>query len=464
MRTSKHTNRMRRFIFLLMAIISVTIAHPQDVTGSWKGVLDLGQAKLNLVFNIAKDDAGKLTCTMDSPDQGAKGIPAEIAMVDETKLKITVGAIGMTYDGELKDGEIKGTFSQNGFSAQLDLKPGTVELNRPQTPQPPFPYTTEEVTFTNTIDNAVLCGTLTIPASSGKVKSGKMPVVVMVTGSGQQNRDEEVFGHKPFLVLADFLARHGIASLRYDDRGTGKSTGDVANATTENNMKDALAAIDFVRKSGCFGKTGVLGHSEGGCIAFLIGGAGKADFIVSMAGTAVRGDSVLIDQNKRMLAMSGFPLNICTDYCRALQGVFDSIRAGKGSDEAENTVKDVIMKTGANLPVSLSRNLVEVIRTINPWLKYFISCDPQESISKIKCPVMAVNGNRDTQVSASTNLNALCRLLPHNKYNNVKEYDGLNHLFQHCTTGGVNEYGQIEETMSPEVMADIANWIREVSK
>lgn len=452
---------MKRIVFLLFAIVSMSVARSQDITGSWKGLLDLGQAKLNLVFNITKDGAGNTTCTMDSPDQGAKGIPAEITVTDNRKLKITVNAIGMTYEGELKDGEIKGSFSQNGFSVPLDMKPGTVKLKRPQTPQQPFPYTTEEVTFTNTADNAVLSGTLTIPAAGQKATKGKVPVVVMVSGSGQQNRDEEVFGHKPFLVLADFLARHGIASLRYDDRGMGKSTGDVANATTENNMKDALAAVDFIRKDRRFGKKGVLGHSEGGCIAFLIGGAGKADFIVSMAGTAVRGDSILTDQNRRMLVMSGFPAKTCDDYCRALQAVFDSIRSGNERDNADDMVRSIVENTGVSLPAHLHRNLVEIVRNVNPWVKYFISYDPQESISKIKCPVMAINGSRDCQVSAAMNLAALHRLLPSGKYNKVKEYAGLNHLFQHCTTGNVDEYGRIEETMSPEVMADIAEWIGE---
>jgi len=460
----KKNTFMKIITTLLLAVISIAIAHSQDLTGSWKGVLDLGKAQLNLVFNISKDDVGRLTCTMDSPDQGAKGIPTEITVTDETKLKITVKAIGFEYEGELKDGEIKGMFSQNGFSAPINMRPGTMELKRPQTPMPPFPYTTEEVTFTNPEDNAVLCGTLTIPGNAAKARKGKTPVVVMVTGSGQQNRDEELFGHKPFFVLADHLARNGIATLRYDDRGMGKSTGNLTGLTTETNMKDASAAVDFVKDSGRFGKVGVLGHSEGGCIAFMLGGADRVDFIVSMAGTAVRGDSILVDQNKRLLTMSGFPTKTCDDYCRALQAVFDSIRSGVSMDNADVTVKNIAKKTGVDLPPAMFSNLVSVAKEANPWIKFFISYDPQENISRTKCPVMAINGSLDTQVSASINLDAMRRKLPSGKHNKVKEYSGLNHMFQHCTTGSVNEYGQIEETMSPEVLADITEWIRETIK
>lgn len=450
---------MKRITTLILLAVCTLTVGAQGVEGSWKGLLDLGQAKLNLVFNITADGTGKPVCTMDSPDQGSKGIPAEVAISDGTKVKITVGVIRMTYTGELKDGMIKGTFTQNGFSLPLDLTRGTVEMKRPQTPQPPFPYTTEEVTFTNEADNAVLSGTLTIPATATEARKGKTPVVVMVTGSGLQNRDEEIFGHKPFLVLADYLARRGIASLRYDDRSVGRSTGDATCATTEDFKNDAVAALRLVRSDKRFGRVGVLGHSDGGTIAFILGADGKADFIVSLAGAALRGDSILVDQNRRMLALNGFTPETCEDYGRALEAVFARIAAGESPARADSTVAEVIRETGVSLPVSLSENLVSVIKAFNPWLRYFITYSPQAGISKTKCPVMAVNGTKDTQVSAVLNLDAVRRLLPKNKRNVVKEYDGLNHLFQHCTTGSVDEYGKIEETMSPEVMRDIAEWI-----
>lgn len=452
--------RIKRFITLVLLAVCTLSVGAQGIDGSWKGVLHVGQAKLNLVFNITKDSTGKPACTMDSPDQGAKGIPAEIKISDGTKMEITVGAIGMTYSGELKDGVIKGNFSQGGMSMPLDLTPGSVELKRPQTPKPPFPYTTEEVTFTNATDNAVLSGTLTIPAAVGKARKGKTPVIIMVSGSGLQNRDEEIFGHKPFLVLADYLARHGIASLRYDDRGVDKSKGDVVYATTENFKNDAAAALAFIRADKRFGSAGVLGHSEGGTIAFMLGAEGKADYIVSLAGTALRGDSILLDQNMRGLAMSGFPQKTCENYCRALEAVFARIVAGETPERADIAVQEALRETGVTIPESLSQNLVQVIKTTTPWLRYTLAYSPQPSISRIKCPVMALNGSKDTQVSAVLNLNAVRRLLPENKRNVINEYAGLNHLFQHCTFGGVDEYGTIEETMSEEVMKDIAEWVK----
>ncbi len=455
---------MKRTIFILFSLVTVLSAMAQTVEGSWTGKLDVMGTQLNLVFNITKGDGGALACTMDSPDQSVKGIPAEVTVTGGTKVKITVQAINAAYEGELKDGLLKGNFSQNGMSFPLTLKPGTVERNRPQTPKEPYPYKTEEVTFTNTADNATLCGTLTYPVSYETAKKSTVPVVIMVTGSGAQNRDEELFDHKPFLVLADYLARNGIASLRYDDRGTGKSTGDAANGTTENNMKDALAAVDYARGTGKFGRTGVLGHSEGGAIAFMLAARGKADFIVSMAGPGVRGDSILLAQNRRGMMQGGVPANMADDYCKVLAKMFVVMaQPGTVADPAAK-VREIAKETGVSLPEPLVQNFAKSMEICTPWLKYFIGYDPSADIKAVKCPVMAVNGSKDVQVTAADNLAAIRRLLPENSRNLIKEYPGLNHLFQHCTTGLTTEYGQIEETVSPEVMQDIAAWIAEVAR
>lgn len=453
---------MKTIFTLIVALLATLSAAAQKLDGSWTGKLNVGQATLNIVFNIAKDKDNKLSCTMDSPDQNVKGIPAEIAVSEGAKVKISIPAIMAAFEGEEKDGMLKGTFSQSGMSFPLEMKQGKVERNRPQTPKEPYPYKTEEVTFSNTEDNATLSGTLTYPTGYEKMKKGTVPVVVMVTGSGLQDRNEEIFEHKPFLVIADFLARNGIASLRYDDRGMGKSKGDAANATTENFMKDALAAIEYVRGTKNFGKTGVLGHSEGGCIAFMAAAAGKADFIVSMAGTGVRGDSILMEQNLVLLKMSGYTDKMCSDYAKALRGVYDFIISKKTTGDAKATVDEIVGKAGISLPEPAKDNMAKIIEMNNPWLNYFIAFDPRPSIAKAKCPVMAINGNCDTQVIASTNIGSIEKLLPKNKKNMVKTYNGLNHLFQHCTTGSVNEYANIEETISPEVLNDIATWINSV--
>jgi hypothetical protein len=315
----------------------------------------------------------------------------------------------------LQAGELKGTFTQNGFKLPLNMKPGELaKPNRPQTPQPPFPYETEEVTFTNVKAGATLAGTLTVP------KDGAKCVLLMVTGSGAQNRDEEVFGHSPFAVIADRLARAGIATLRYDDRATGKSVGGKdPNITTKDFAEDALAGIEWLRKDGRFKKVGLLGHSEGGTIAFMLGAQKKLDFIVSLAGTSVKGDSVLLEQNK------------------AIAGIM-----------------------AKNLTIEKLRDMPAIKQS--PWMMWFLDYDPQADIAKVKCPVMAIYGSKDCQVLASQNLPALRRTLPKNKYHLIKEYPDLNHLFQHCHTGMPNEYGQIEETISEEVLSEIVSWLKTI--
>lgn len=455
---------MKRTIFILFALVTMLSATAQTVEGSWTGKLDVMGTQLNLVFNITKGDGGTLACTIDSPDQSVKGIPAEITVTDGTKVKITVQAINAAYEGELKDGLMKGNFSQSGMSFPLTLKPGTVERNRPQTPKEPYPYQTEEVTFTNTADNATLCGTLTYPEGYEKMKKSTVPVVIMVTGSGTQNRDEELFDHKPFLVLADYLARNGIASLRYDDRGIGKSTSDAASATTENFMKDALAAVEYARQTGKFGHVGVLGHSEGGTIAFMLGARGKADFIVSMAGPGVSEKDILLAQNRMGLTQSGVPADMVDDFCKVLDKVFDIMASDEKVSQPTMKVTEIAMQTGVTLPEPLVQNLAKSLEISTPWLRYFVGYDPSADLRAVKCPVMAVNGSKDVQVLAAENLSAIRQLLPPDSLNLVKEYPGLNHLFQHCTTGMTTEYAQIDETLSPEVMQDIATWIKKAAE
>ena len=446
-------NKMSTLLIMLFICLNATA---QDITGSWTGKLNLNGMKLNLVFNITKDKDGTMTCTFDSPDQGAKGIPAEISVTDGTKVKIDISAIKATYEGEMKDGMLKGSLSQSGMSFPLEMKPGTVKRNRPQTPRPPYPYTTEEVTFGNAADNVSLSGTLTYPEGFDKRAKGSVPVVIMVTGSGLQNRDEEIFDHKPFLVIADFLARNGIASLRYDDRGAGKSTGDPATATSENNMKDALAAIEYIHKTGKFGKTGILGHSEGGCIAFMIAARGKADFIVSMAGPGTDGTEILVKQNEMALKLSGVPTETADEYCKALRAVLTAVT----HNDTTSTVHDIIKRAGIKLPAPAINNLSMVMKQCSsPWMRYFIAYNPAEDIKNTRCPVMAINGGKDTQVEAETNLAAISNLLPQTSGNLIKTYPWLNHLFQPCTTGLPAEYGQIEQTISQEVLKDIAEWI-----
>lgn len=407
------------FTFISAILLAITAdIKAQTPDGQWSGDLVLGQGKnLPLVLNIGTGSDGKPCCTLDSPMQGAEGIKTEVNVLTADSINITVPDIAATYAGRVTKNVITGRFTQMGMPFKLDLKRGGVMMNRPQTPQPPLDYTTQEVSFENKAAGAVLSGTLTWPEGYDGKKP--VPVVIMVSGSGLQNRDEEVFGHKPFLVLADRLARNGIASLRYDDRGTGKSTGDASKATTSDFMKDAAAGLELLRSmDGKFSRVGVIGHSEGGLIAFMLAADSRTDFIVSLAGTGVKGDTIIAGQSNDALRRTGRPANVTATDIRK---------------QAE---------TGGNA-----------------WLRYFVDYDPADVIASTTCPVMALNGTMDTQVRPRLNLDRIKSLLPHNAKNSIKEYDGLNHLFQHCTTGFADEYGTIEETMSEDVMKDIAGWI-----
>lgn len=448
---------MKKFLFFWLLVMSVSL-NAQNIQGSWSGLLEVSGVKLRLVINIASD--GK--CTLDSPDQGAKDIPGELEHVSADSLSVSVPALAMNYVGRLKDGKIEGTFKQAGLSVPLALSPGRATLNRPQTPQPPFPYATEEVYFHNDEDNATLCGTLTFPVGYEKGGSRKVPVILMVTGSGMQNRDEELFEHKPFAVLADYLAKNGIASLRYDDRGVGKSKGDARNATICNLSLDALAGVEYLKSSGLFDKVGVLGHSEGGTIAMTLAARPDAalDFIVSLAGPSIKGVEVLVEQNYMALRWAGISDSVARDYGKVLTELYDAKVKNPSLSKADEATLNVILSDAqVSLPEGLKKNLLTILQTSSPWLDYFTQYDPRKDLPKITCPVMAINGQMDVQVLPASNLGTLRELLPHHEKTLVKEYAGLNHLFQHARTGNAAEYSQIEETFSEEVLRDIAGWV-----
>ncbi|MCR5366216.1 MAG: lysophospholipase [Prevotella sp.] len=415
----------KTIITALLALVVLTgAAQVQPTTallGSWSGKLKVGVMSLTIVLHLEQAD-GYVAVSLDSPDQGAKGISAFKEYLSDDSLAIKVESIGVTYRAKLKDGKLDGKFVQHGFTIPLELTQGVPEVKRPQTPQPPFPYETEEVTFRNERDSATLAGTLTWPVGYDAKSKQKPMVVIFVSGSGQQNRDEELFEHKPFLVLADYLARQGIATLRYDDRATGQSVGgDVKNATSEDFARDALAGIDYLRNRKAFSKVGILGHSEGGLIAFMLGGKKKVDFIVSLAGPSVKGDTLLATQGNRIMILSG------------------------------------------QLPnMSVKKYRETVAEMNNPWINWFIDYDPSDDIRQTRCPVFALNGDRDCQVISTLCLPAFQRLLPTSKKNRIKQYPGLNHLFQHSATGVPTEYGEIEETIAPEVLSDIAEWINSI--
>ena len=406
-------------ILCTLMILLCTNVSAQNISGTWTGVLNVGMQKLHVVFNINKDKSGKDVCTMDSPDQSAKGIPAELAHVSADSISVKISAAAIEYNGKLQGDSIKGVFTQMGMNFPLNLKKEKIVYNRPQNPTQPYPYTTEEVKFFNNPADAILRGTLTYPV--GYKEGDKVPVVLMVTGSGAQNRDEELFEHKPFLVIADYLARHGIASLRYDDRGVGGSTAKSVTINTKEVVDDARCGINYLRSKKRFSKVGLLGHSEGGSVAFILGAEDALDFAVSMAGSGANGIEVLYSQSKIISESLGKPFPMTKEM------------------------------------------FIDYIRNMNnPWMNYFLDYDPVNDIKNTTCPVLAINGDKDMQVIASLNLEAIKNNLPENKNTVTKLYPGLNHLFQPCNTGHPNEYVNIETTISEEVMNDIVRWINDL--
>ena len=429
---------MRKNLILIgMLLAAVFSASAQ--TGTWSGKLDVQGTKISLVFHLDGDNP-----TMDSPDQGVKGIPIEVARTATGSIIIKAPSIGATYEGLWLVKQIVGTFKQMGASQPLTLSPGEEKLNRPQTPKGPFPYAQEEVSFRN--GDAVLRGTLVLPEGCTR----KTPVFIMITGSGLQNRDEVFYEHKPFAVIADALARAGIATLRYDDRGFGESTGDIINCTTEDLKNDALAGIGLLRER--FDKVGVIGHSEGGTIALMLAAEKKADFIVSLAGMVVSGKETLLWQNRIALAAAGVPDETANTYCKALQEIYEARLAGSPLPSPGKY----------DLPATLAQNLSAVSMQIQtPYLKYFLALDVRPLLGNVTCPVLALNGTKDTQVEPESNLGALRNGLSDNTKNSLEAIEGVNHLFQHCQTGSPNEYRDIEETFAPEVLEKLIQWISE---
>ena len=405
-------------------------------TGNWSGKLDVRGTPLTIVFHLDGDEP-----TLDSPDQAALGIPVQIERTALGGITIKIPSLGASYEGLWAGKQILGTFKQAGLSLPLALTPEK-ELNRPQTPVGPFPYSEEEITFTN--GEAKLAGTLVLPEGYTR----KTPVLIMVTGSGQEDRNEEIFEHKPFAVIADALARAGIATLRCDDRGVGGSTGEVLTATTEDFKDDALAGIKLLRER--FDKVGVIGHSEGGTIALMLAAEGQADFIISLAGMAVSGIETIVRQSRVSLESAGYPEETLDIFCKAVQEACE-VRVHGGRMPFPDEL---------DLPDELKQSYQQIITQIQiPWMRHFLTLDMRPLLGGIKCPVLALNGTKDIQVEYESNLGALRSGLPANPKNRIEAVDGLNHLFQHCTTGAIAEYRNIEETFAPEALEMMIQWM-----
>lgn len=423
---------------LFLSVAAVATLQVAALSGSWRGELDLKVARLPLVMNFA--DGG---CTLDSPAQGAKGIPAEVVFSSADSVAVDVPAIGAAFRGHVAEREIRGTFSQGGMQLPLVLVPETpVDERRPQTPRAPFPYQTKDTVF-RSADGTELAATLAVPENP-------VAAVVMITGSGPQNRDEELFEHKPFAVIADRLAREGVASLRYDDRGVGASKGDFAASDIDTFRADASAALACARKAFPALPVGIIGHSEGGTIALMLAADGEPDFVVSLAGMAVTGKETILDQNRRSLEGAGFTAAQVADALKVLDFAFTAIVDGEERPDVDAYMAANSISLPQPLVASLHQGLADAHTA---YFRKLLALNPAEFMGRISCPVLALNGTLDTQVDATRNLTAIAQSVPGSQ---TRVYPGLNHLLQPAKTGHFSEYGEIRQTIAESVLADIA--------
>jgi pimeloyl-ACP methyl ester carboxylesterase len=443
------------------------------IKGSWSGPIKLGSAELTLVINISADDQNNLNVTIDSPDQGVKGIATSKVTVTADSLMVKSKVLMGSYQGAFEDNysTLKGQWKQSGMTFPLDLHHSfeKYSLNRPQEPKPPFPYLEREVTIRNEEAKVDLAGTLTLPE-----KGGPFPAVILITGSGAQNRNEELMGHKPFLVLADYLTRRGIAVLRCDDRGFAKSTGTFSTATTLDFATDVSAEMDFLKtqKEIDTAKIGLAGHSEGGLIAPILASE-RTDvaFLVLLAGPGLTGERILLSQAAIINKRTGFTDKELEEDNLLRTQIYTIIRKNSDNDKAAAKIKALIQSSKKKNPKGQGLSQLDdqqmdlfIKQCTSPWFRTFLVLDPVDYLSKVHCPLLALNGSLDVQVPAKENLQAIEKALifAGNSNYSVEEIPDLNHLFQRAKTGNVDEYSKIEETMSPDVLEKIATWINKI--
>lgn len=457
--------RLVRFVFVsLMAIPAVT--QVRSIEGLWMGTLRAGPLNLRLVLHVSKADAGQLVATMDSLDQGANGLKVDAIHQTDHSLHFELKMIGGSFDGAVNSdvSEIAGQWHQGGGSLPLTLRriEKVPELARPQDPKKPYPYDEQEVSYENAAAGVKFAGTLTYPRGPGP-----FPAVLLITGSGPQNRNEEIMGHRPFLVLADFLTRHGLAVLRVDDRGVGgTSAGNVRDPTSEDFAGDALAGIDFLktRKEVKASRIGLIGHSEGGLIAPMAAArSSDVAFMVMMAGSGYPGDRILIDQAALMAKAMGASPDAVDQNRSLLARLIDVLK----SEPDRTTAAEKMRALWTSLPEDKRKAAggdaamdARINAMNNGWFRFFLTYDPATVLRKVKCPVLALNGANDLQVPPD-NLPAIAAALEAggNRDYEIVKLPGLNHLFQTSQTGSPTEYSNVTETISPLVLDLLARWI-----
>ncbi|WP_316832995.1 alpha/beta hydrolase family protein [Pedobacter aquatilis] len=466
---------MKKLICFFIGVAMSNLLYAQNLTGSWYGILEIPGGKLRVNFHI-KAEGTAFVSTMDSPDQGAKGIPTDKTTIQGNEISIEAAKLGLVYKAnyDAQHDELKGTFTQGPGSLPLKLsrKEQGVEkvvVNRPQEPSD-FPYDQQEVTFQNRAAGHELSGTLSLPRGG---KANK--IVVMISGSGPQDRNEEVaqFKHKPFLVWSDYLTRRGIAVLRYDDRGVGKSGGKFSGATTADFASDVQAAVEFIKSRPDLKslKIGLIGHSEGGMIAPMVASENPAvHFIVLLAGPGIPIWELMVQQGKDQMLISGLPdsavaMNSALNrkiYAAAVQ--YKDLNAVDFKVKLDTVLTEAFHKNmdDGDAEVVVSERVKSTLKQLSdPWFRYFISFDPQVYLQKVKCPVLAINGTLDMQVASVSNLAGIRASLSKaaNKHFEIVPIKNLNHLLQLAKTGSMAEYGQIEETVNPQALEKVGAWI-----
>ena len=464
--------------FLVLICFLSTVAFSQNLEGVWHGALTIQGMKLRLDFNIVKKDSA-YSATMDSPDQSAFGIPMTSVTYANQELVLTLDAAKIVYKARLENEVLKGEFTQAGNTLPLEMSRNIIEKKvdkKPQDPKLPFPYTEEEVFFFNQSANVKLAGTLTYPKLKPN-STQQFPAIILISGSGPQNRDEELLGHKPFLVLADYFTRKGYAVLRFDDRGVGKSTGNFSQATTADFASDVESAVKFLQHHFVVNPTkiGLMGHSEGGVIAPMVAAnpTNSIAFIVLLAGTGIKGDSLLLLQQALIANAEGMNPTLLKENQQLNRDLFQLVNL-HADEKALNTAVDTYFEqhtTSAELLAVTGQTSSEFQQSLraqllNPWMRYFLRLDPQIALKKVTCPVLAINGSKDLQVPAAQNIPAIKNAIESNgnKYVTVEILPNMNHLFQTCTTGSLSEYATLEETFSPDALNVIAKWLKKSVK
>ncbi len=430
--------------------------------GTWQGAFQNGNMRFRLQLHVSHNSQKQLTGTLDSLDQAANGVPMTKLSETNGAVHFEIAMVGGVYEGMMNASRnaMSGKWAQGNDSVALEFKRSdeVLELRRPQNPAKPLPYKEEEVNFPNQAGTATLAGTLTIPAGAGP-----FPAALLISGSGPQNRDEFLVGHRTFLVLADALTRKGIAVLRYDKRGLGKSTGDYASATTEDFATDAFAALQYLksRKEVAREKTGVIGHSEGGLIAPILAGKGGVAWVILLAAPAQTGEKTMLAQSKAIAEAAGMPAAQLIQSLEFDRKAYALAREEKNPELLEKKLDAMVAEAGIGEGANGAAVAGQIHMLATRWFRYFLDYDPLQALKKVQCPVLALDGGKDLQVSAAENLPLIRQTLEEagNKDVTATEMPGLNHLFQHAESGTPAEYGAIEETISPDVLQTITDWI-----